>query len=1226
MNSSFEFRGLLKVFLIILAINSITLKLHSQTTPALNVTPIENPGEIPGIVRNLLNGGGFDTIYGINFTGNLNGIGTFTDGQDIGFPTGIIISNGSVINAEGFNVNGAQYLENDELLDTAFGAGNDPDLAQLCAVLAGSDKPVPVCDASVLTFYVRPFSDKITIWFVFASEEYEHYQHELGKPDFISEDSLKQDVAGIYFWANPADKKLVSRVQPGGPGVWYPVSLKYLNSSMNPTWPPLYIENPPNPLMSTYSTEFDGFTVPLMATNHDFEVLPCVTYGIKIAVADYYYQGSESGYPYSNHFNTALFLQAGSMIGGNGLEWSFDLQNDNNDFSPMEIVEGGCSRMIINLKKNQPTFDTLWVRFKIQNADSTEYTITPAPKQDSLLGIPWSDSVATYILEATDDFIPEGSNGTEKWFFRYQEDQCDVPSGGWGTGTQGYSGIDTIFVHDHQPFSNGSKSYGPIPSSIFHCGNTVAVTIDDILTGGVPPIFYQWTNPPQIGNQAVFNTVINGSPDYAYCTVTDRCSGKPGYVAGSDTVVIYSQLDVQASPDFQLCQNGQSQIKVQNTNVGRDFTTVWYFQGNPVGYDSLYLVTWAEYGSYAPNTLTFTCEVTDDCGNVTSDQVNATFFPVVEITGVPLICIGDDIQLICSGAQEYQWYRNSISPPNAIPGATNQTMIYHPTTPGFHTICVQILNDCGELADTCYTFEVSQLTCAVQLDNGTDFNVCPNVPFTLRELNAYDGWKWSWYDNGSNHTAIGQTISISLNDAGNHTVQVIAYNIHGCYDTLNFTVTVFPYAQLEATTQWPEVCVDYPTELNCHPNGPVTGVTYHWTAIPPDPTLKSPWSQNPTVAPLQTTTYQCRVLDNNGCYDSTTVTGTVRPRMIGSIIAMPGFACTDKPVQLNFMEVISPLPGASYYWVLDGATPPTSSLEMPTVLWTSPGQKNIQLIITEPGCEETFYLNYTVHPDPQALFTATNNAGCQPVEVSFFNNSQNIQTPTYLWEFGDGTTSTETNPTHLYEFPGNYDITLTVTNQTGCTNTLTINDMVEIYAVPVADFGAEPQAATIDNPTIRFTEMIDIPYALITWDFGDGASNSGDASPRHTYGAEGTYYVVMYTETEHGCWDRDTLEIGILSDIKIYVPNAFTPDGDGLNDCFSIGGTTGDIIDAFRIIIYSRWGEQILDIPITDPNCVWDGKDMTGMVVTPDSYVFRIFGKDFRGAKKVYEGVVTIVK
>ena len=64
----------------------------------------------------------------------------------------------------------------------------------------------------------------------------------------------------------------------------------------------------------------------------------------------------------------------------------------------------------------------------------------------------------------------------------------------------------------------------------------------------------------------------------------------------------------------------------------------------------------------------------------------------------------------------------------------------------------------------------------------------------------------------------------------------------------------------------------------------------------------------------------------------------------------------------------------------------------------------------------------------------------------------------------------------------------------------------------------------------------------------------------------------MYTETEHGCWDRDTLEIGIVEDIKIFVPNAFSPNGDGLNDCFSVGGTTGDIIEVFRIIIYSRWG------------------------------------------------------
>jgi gliding motility-associated-like protein len=515
------------------------------------------------------------------------------------------------------------------------------------------------------------------------------------------------------------------------------------------------------------------------------------------------------------------------------------------------------------------------------------------------------------------------------------------------------------------------------------------------------------------------------------------------------------------------------------------------------------------------------------------------------------------------------------------------------------------------------------------LNNGSDFSVCPNVPFTLEELNAYDGWQWTWTDNGGqSYSSSGfRDITLSLHDAGPHQVQVIAYNFYGCYDTLSRTVTVYPYAQLQASTEHSSVCVGYPTQLSVFPNGPVTLSTYEWTSSPIDNSLlPQQGNPSPTVTPDQTTTYQCKIRDNHGCYDSTTVVVNVRPKIAGQLFASPGFACTDKQVQLSFQPVIAPLSNATYYWTLDGGNPPTTTVQNPTVIWTSPGQKHVQLTISEPGCEESFDLYYTVYADPVALFSASGNTGCQPIEVTFYDQSANLENPTYLWDFGDGTTSGLSAPTHLYENPGNYDITLTVTNSTGCTNTLTINDLVEVYEVPVADFFAEPQAATIDNPTIRFTEQINIPFSIITWDFGDGGAASGEASPRHTYTAPGTYYVVMYTETEHGCWDRDTLEIGILEDIKIFVPNAFSPNGDGLNDCFSVGGTTGDVIEVFRVIIYSRWGQQIFESAITDPYCVWDGRDYSGKYVTPDSYIFRIFGKNHRGAKKVYEGIVTVVE
>jgi gliding motility-associated-like protein len=599
---------------------------------------------------------------------------------------------------------------------------------------------------------------------------------------------------------------------------------------------------------------------------------------------------------------------------------------------------------------------------------------------------------------------------------------------------------------------------------------------------------------------------------------------------------------------------------------------------------------------------------------------------VVEITGVPLICLYDTIQLVCTSAQEYQWYYNSF-PGTPIPGATEQILNYIPPTAGFHTICVQILNECDEQADTCFTFEVSELIMGMTMNNSANFNTCPNVPFSLQELYAYDGWAWSWEDDGVNYTASGQSINLELTEAGIHPVTVIAYNINGCYDTITRDVTVYPYAYPQASTSIASVCIDYPTDLSIVPTGPVSINNYYWTANPPDASLAGQQnSASPTVTPQVTTTYQCRITDNHGCLDSASVVVNVRPRLEGNILGDPGEQCTDKPVTISFQPIVTPLPNATYSWTFDDGVPNVYNQAVPPqIVWGTPGLKQISLHIEELGCEETFYFQYQVNPDPLASFSAADNFGCQPITVSFQNASSNLENPTYLWEFGDGETSTEVSPSHLYPNPGIYDVTLTVTNSTGCINTLSINDIVEVYEVPVADFEADPQAATIDNPTIKFTQKVNIPFALIQWNFGDSTNISTEPNPRHTYGAPGSYQVVMYTETEHGCWDRDTLEIGIVEDIKIFVPNAFTPNGDGLNDCFSIGGTTGDIVDIFQVIIYSRWGKEILDAPVTDPNCIWDGKDKSGNIVPPDAYIFRIFGTNMRGAKKVYEGMVTIV-
>ncbi len=1114
-----------KLFSVIIAVLMPVL-LYPQTTPDMQIERLTDP-MVPGrldtvrfinyIQDTLCRGGG--KLSDPKFIGNPQAVGVFSSGQDVGFSDGIIISNGNVMTSIADFMGrktGADAFPDSDSLGPYFKPGGggippayylqDNDMDWMAGLISGPPiRPDTAVDPTIITFKFKPFYSTIWMRYVFASEEYEYQQDPLSPPvpppiDVdLTNRTNGSDFMAIFFRKFPSEgptpNNIASVVHEPPGGGWVPVSVEYLNDSIQ--WG-YYVANYDN----AKSFIFDGTSVPMEIRPYPLsksEIVPCQTYWVKIGVADYPNGMVLQGYNLSHQINSAVFLEAYSLMSGYGKEWTVTGGVDNPDFtSDTSLVEGGCSNMVITVKFNvkPESWDTTHILMKIGNADYTDFTITPPLEQDSVIVIPPTsvDSVTleyTLTITAVDDGIPEGTGGIDKWFIRYQMDPCDRPTlpDTLGQANAGYSGLIKVNVRDYNHFVNTTKYLGPDlppPASQYHCGGNISFGIGDILQGGIPPYYYVWNDDSHIGFDSLFTTTINDSPDWATCTIRDNCSDKPGYASGLDSVIIYSKLTVEAFPStFQLCQNGHTIIKVRNTNVGRDFTTKWYFQGNLVGSDSVYDVTWAEYGQYAPANIDFICVVSDYCGNTASDTVQASFFPVVAIQGVPLICIGDTIHLTCTPANAYQWYYDSY-PGTPIPGATFPDLFYTPTTPGNHTICVSIINECGEQADTCFTFFVSQLICEMVLNNSpTDFTVCPNVLFTLKELNGYDGWEWSWNDNGP-HTATGQTITLSMTVAGDHTVQVTAYNINGCYNTITRTVTVHPYSAVQAFKDPPSVCIGNPAQLSAT-TGPVTISNYVWSANPPDPSLTGQQnSATPTVFPHVTTTYQCKIQDNNGCWDSTTVTVDVRERLAVDIFANPDSICTDKPVQLGFTIIVPPMPSATYNWTFDDGVPASSNaIQPPQVVWSNPGIKDIYLSITESGCDSTFHFQYVVNPDPLAGFTTSNNTGCQPVDASFTNISSNLENPTYLWEFGDGATSTLESPGHTYPDAGTYDVTLTVTNSTGCVNVFTLNGAVEVYEVPVAKFRAEPQAATIDNPTINFTEEINITYDSIFWNFGD---------------------------------------------------------------------------------------------------------------------------------------------
>jgi len=153
------------------------------------------------------------------------------------------------------------------------------------------------------------------------------------------------------------------------------------------------------------------------------DVVPCKTYWIKVAVADYPNGIVQQGYNLSHQINSAVFLKAYSLISGYGLEWTVESAITNNDFaSDTTLVEGGCSDVAITIKFNTMPRDTTFLRMRIDNAISSEYIITPPLLQDSLIMIP--DSIMEYnmVISAVDDNIDEGTTGREPWYIRYTLD------------------------------------------------------------------------------------------------------------------------------------------------------------------------------------------------------------------------------------------------------------------------------------------------------------------------------------------------------------------------------------------------------------------------------------------------------------------------------------------------------------------------------------------------------------------------------------------------------------------------------------------------------------------------------------------------------------------------------------------------------------------------------------------------------------------------------------
>lgn len=290
-----------------------------------------------------------------------------------------------------------------------------------------------------------------------------------------------------------------------------------------------------------------------------------------------------------------------------------------------------------------------------------------------------------------------------------------------------------------------------------------------------------------------------------------------------------------------------------------------------------------------------------------------------------------------------------------------------------------------------------------------------------------------------------------------------------------------------------------------------------------------------------------------------------------------------------------------------------------------PGDLPVTLQVTDINecvATETKVISY--FPIPNLIVIAPSSfEGCAPGDIFFNNLSTPIDdTYTILWDFGDGTTGGEISPTHTYEDPGTYTVNVDITSPIGCQTDTIFPNLITIEGSPIADYIFNPDQPSNLIPTVNFTNQSTDAISSY-WDFG-GLGSSFEEHPVFTFPDTGMHEVQLIVTHLSGCMDTLTQIIDVIPEVRYFMPNAFTPNNDDLNDGF-IGKGKLDGATNFNFTIWNRWGELVFETD--DPNEAWNGKKKNvGNLSQNGVYLYLVTFTGPRGEQFELKGYATLIR
>lgn len=481
------------------------------------------------------------------------------------------------------------------------------------------------------------------------------------------------------------------------------------------------------------------------------------------------------------------------------------------------------------------------------------------------------------------------------------------------------------------------------------------------------------------------------------------------------------------------------------------------------------------------------------------------------------------------------------------------------------------------LADTAFASVIT-----IDSSADADFNVqrtfygCDSVLVTV--WSTYQGEDSELWDFGDGFTATTDTATHTYTTGGNFTLAHYITDVDMICKPLDTSQVIISLTPLFVSVTVPDTLGCYPFTAQFTGNSALLTTNFFWFFGDGDSTTGSPVSH--TYNNVGTFNIIAVAIDSNACVSADTALAsvTVINDSVEAFFNLNVINDCDSNLVIDLNN--NSINALQYTWLYSDGTSDTAA--NPSHTFNLPGTYTVTLIANDANrCHpfDTALQTVTMLPNSWVDFTTANVCDS---DIVLFNNL-GTTSATYVWNFGDGNSATTYNTSHLYALPGTYPVVLTITDTTTCDVTSSATRDVTVYPLPGAMFD-------MGRDTFKYLTEINFinlstDYNTSIWDFGDGEFSS-DNNPSHFYSNTIGWVEACLTVYTNGvaCYDTLCDSIFISYEGIIGVPNAFTPNGDGLNDVIRIEGK-GIIELDFRI--YNRWGELVFRT--TDQAIGWDG-------------------------------------